>query len=248
MEWSEEGIILGTRRHGESSVVVELFTRRRGRHSGLVRGGRSKRQQAVLQPGNVVGAAWRARLEEHLGNFQLELAEGLAAGLMESSHALYGFAVARAHLRLLAERDPHPELYDAFRLLVDLLPDERAGVVGLAGFELMLLGELGFGLDLSSCAATGRRDDLVWVSPKSGRAVSREAGAPYGDRLLPLPGFLLRAEEGEAAAPDDAELRDAFRLTGHFLERYVLQPRGVLMPPERARIVGALERRVPAAD
>ncbi|ESR23242.1 DNA repair protein RecO [Lutibaculum baratangense] len=238
MEWSDEGVILGVRRHGESSAVVEVFTRGRGRHMGLVRGGRSKRMQAVLQPGNAVTAVWRARLDEHLGLFALELEEGHAATLMQSSHALYGFAVAAAHLRLLPERDPHEGLHDAFRHLVLQLPRKRQGAADLARFELLLLAEFGFGLDLTSCAVTGTVEDLVWVSPRSGRAVSREAGQAYADRLLKLPRFLL---DEEAAAVSAADVSDAFRLTGFFLGRHVLEPRGLCLPPERARLIGSLD-------
>ena len=245
MEWSEEGVILGTRRHGESSAMVELFTRRRGRHLGIVRGGRSKRLQVVLQPGNLVTATWRARLEDHLGNFAIELDRGGAATLMESSHALYGFAVAVSHLRLLAEREPHEGLYDTFRLLLDCLPEEVAGAVALARFELTILADLGFGLDLTECAATGETDDLVWVSPRSGRAVSRTAGEPYADRLLRLPGFLSDGQT-TANAPSPEELQDAFALTGFFLERHVLEPRGLVMPAERVRMLRVL--RSAAAD
>ncbi len=240
MEWTEQGVILGSRRHGESSVVVELFTRARGRHMGLVRGGRSKRLQAVIQPGNVVTATWRARLEEHLGNFALELDASHASALMESSQALYGFAVAVAHLRLLPERDPHEGLHDALHLLLEVLPQPVAGPVALARFEMMVLADLGFGLDLAACAATGATDDLVWVSPRSGRAVSRTAGEPYADRLLALPPF-LRAGGSGAGVPSGEELRQGFRLTGFFLERHVLEPRGLHMPPERARVLKGLD-------
>lgn len=238
MEWTEEGIILGTRRHGETSVILELFTLDKGRHLGLVRGGRSRRLQPVLQPANSVTATWRARLDEHLGVFSIEPSLSRAASLMESSQALYGFALLSAHLRLLPERDPHPLLYHRLIGTLDMLADMPMGAAALARFELALLAELGFGLDLSECAATGRRQELAFVSPKSGRAVCREAGAPYKDRLLPLPSF-LRLDEDEAA--DAAAILDAFALTGYFLDRHVLEPRRLAMPPERQRIITSIE-------
>lgn len=242
MQWTEDGVILGTRRHGETSAIVELFTETRGRHLGLVRGGRSKRSQVVLQPGNGVTATWRARLDEHLGLYAIEPREARAAALMESAHALYGFAVLAAHLRLLPERDPHPALYRRFMGTLEALGDPLAGAAALARFELALLAELGFGLDLAQCAATGTRDDLAYVSPRSGRAVSRTAGAPYGERMLPLPPFLCDEAGG---VPEAGTIGDAFVLTGHFLARHVHGPRNVPMPPERQRIVDAVRRAAP---
>ncbi len=190
MQWHDDGIILGLKRHGESSVIAEVMTRAHGRHLGLVRGGRSRRMQAALQPGNGVGVTWRARLDEHLGLFQLEASEFRAARLMESPLGVHGVQALATLLRLLPERDPHPDLHDRLAVLL-----EDIDVPGTAGalyvrFELALLDELGFGLDLSACAASGTQTDLIYVSPKTGRAVSRSAGAPYAARLLELPAFL----------------------------------------------------------
>ncbi|HMM64677.1 MAG TPA: DNA repair protein RecO, partial [Mesorhizobium sp.] len=223
MEWRDEGIILGTRRHGETSAILEVMTRAHGRHLGLVRGGRSRRLQPVLQPGNRVDLVWRARLDEHLGTFQAEALEMNAARLMDSAVAVYGLQVLAAHLRLLPERDAHAVLYETLCLMIAHLDDAGAAGELVARFELLVLDELGFGLDLSECAATGGRADLVYVSPKSGRAVSREAGAPWHDRMLPLPTFLQR---GAALRADAAAVEDAFRLTGFFFERHVYEPRG----------------------
>ena len=242
MQWTEDGVILGTRRHGETSAILELFTEAHGRHLGLVRGGRSRRSQVALQPGNSVIATWRARLDEHLGVYSVEPTTARAASLMDSAHALYGFAVLAAHLRLLPERDPHPELFRYFMATLETLHDPRAGATALARFELALLADLGFGLDLGECAATGATQELVWVSPKSGRAVSRSAGRPYRDRLLPLPGFLAMETAGPAAPSDIAE---AFTLTGFFLSRHVHVPRQLTMPPERQRIVDMVRRMAP---
>lgn len=247
MEWRDEGIILGQRKHGETSVILEVMTRAHGRHLGLVRGGRSRKQQPVLQPGNRVDLLWRARLDEHLGIFQAEAMEMNAARLMESAVAIYGLQVMAAHLRLLPERDAHAALYETLGVMIAHLDDADAAGELVARFELLILDELGFGLDLSCCAATGSRDDLAYVSPKSGRAVSRAAGAPWHDRMLALPAFLRR---GSGLHGDAAALDDAFRLTGFFLTRNVYEPRGVGEPDARAGFLSALRRhfsRQPAA-
>ncbi|WP_436640963.1 DNA repair protein RecO [Microbaculum sp. FT89] len=236
MEWRDEGIILGLRRHGETSAIVELFTAAHGRHLGLVRGGRSRRLQVVLQPGNSVHAIWRARLDEHLGAYTVEPDISRAATLMESQAALFGFATLAAHLRLLPERDPHPELYSRVLEALPLLSDPRTGACEIVRFELTLLADLGFGLDLAECAATGARQELVYVSPKSGRAVSRQAGDPYADRMLKLPAF-LRLDASDAPVEDVLE---GFALTGYFLERHVFEPRRIAMPPERERLIARL--------
>lgn len=237
MEWCEEAVILATRRHGESSMIVEAMTRGRGRHLGLVRGGRSRRMRPVLQPGNSVSLTWRARLHEHLGNFSVEPVTERAALLMVSAMASFAVQVIAAHLRLLPERDPHPRLYDGLAAMLDRLDDPALGAELMVRFELLLLEELGFGLDLSCCAATGAREDLVYVSPKSGRAVSAAAGVPYDNRLLRLPAFLL---ERPAQLPlNRGALDQGFRLTGYFLDRRVLAPRGLSSPPARESFIRA---------
>ncbi|NNM71881.1 DNA repair protein RecO [Enterovirga aerilata] len=235
MQWSDQGIVLGARAHGESSVILELMTREHGRHLGLVHGGRSRRMAPVLQPGNGVAVTWRARLDEHIGHFAVEADTLRSARLLGSPMALYGIGTLALHLRLLPERDPHPGLYAAALFLLDHLDEAALAPALFIRFELMLLAELGYGLDLSTCAATGRTEDLVYVSPRSGRAVSREAGAPYRDRLLPLPGFLRG--EAELPHPDEAEIAAGFRLTGFFLESHVWGPQGRTAPDERARFV-----------
>ncbi|AZO51858.1 MAG: DNA repair protein RecO [Mesorhizobium sp.] len=238
MEWRDEGIILGTRRHGETSAILEVMTRAHGRHLGLVRGGRSRKQQPVLQPGNRVDLLWRARLDEHLGTFQAEAIEMNAARLMDSAIAVYGLQTMAAHLRLLPERDAHGALYETLAVMIAHLDDADAAGELVARFELLILDELGFGLDLSQCAATGSRQDLAYVSPKSGRAVSRAAGAPWHDKMLALPAFLQRS--GPRA--DQAALEDAFRLTGFFFTRHVYEPRGLDPPDARAGFLTALRR------
>jgi len=225
MEWTDEGIVLGVRRHGESSAIIELLTRSHGRHLGLVRGGAGARMRPLLQPGNSVTAVWRARLDEHLGYYQVEGTRLRAATLLASSHAVYGVTHLAALARLLPERDPHEEIYQMLDRTLDDFDDAGGAAAHLIKFELAMLTELGFGLDLDACAATGATTDLIYVSPKSGGAVSRSAGAPFHDRLLRLPAFLRRGEAGLNGWSDD-DLRDGFELTGLFLLRHVLEPRG----------------------
>jgi DNA repair protein RecO (recombination protein O) len=239
MEWRDEGIILGLRKHGETSAILEVMTRAHGRHLGLVRGGRSRKLQPVLQPGNRVDLLWRARLDEHLGIFQVEALEMNAARLMDSAVAIFGLQTLAALLRLLPERDPHDALYETLAVMLAHLDDADAAGELVARFELLVLDELGFGLDLSQCAATGVRQDLAYVSPKSGRAVSREAGAPWHDKMLALPSFLQR---GSGLRADAAAVEDAFRLTGFFLARHVYEPRGVEAPSARAGFLSALRK------
>jgi len=245
MEWTDEGIVLGVRRLGEGSVIAELLTREHGRHLGVVRGGTGARMRPVLQPGNTVRAVWRARLDEHLGNYMLEALTLRAANLMTSSHAVYGVTHLGTLVRLLPERDPHENIFEMVEGALDDFDDARHAATHLARFELAMLAELGFGLDLSSCAATGVTEDLIYVSPKSGNAVSRSAGEAWRDRLLPLPAF-LRDDEIDGP-PSDDDLRDGFTLTGLFLLRHVLEPRGQMHSDARAGFIAAVMRRRPAA-
>lgn len=239
MEWRDEGIILGLRKHGETSVIAEVMTRSHGRHMGIVRGGRSKRQQPVLQPGNSVDLVWRARLDEHLGQYQLELVDARAGQLMQSAIGVHGVQAMAALLRLLPERDPHPRLHDAFAVILGSLDHPAEAGALYVRFELAILEDLGFGLDLSECAATGARNGLAWVSPKTGRAVTAEAGAPWADRLLALPDFLT---DRNLVCGDADTLAEAFRLTGHFLDRHVFEPRGMERPVSRESFCSAALR------
>jgi DNA repair protein RecO (recombination protein O) len=234
MEWTSDAIVLGTSAHGETSAILEVMTAERGRHLGLVKGGRGRRMQPMLQPGNTVQVTWRARLEGHLGLFTADLVTSRAARLMESAVGVYSIQILAAHLRYLAERDPHPGLFQAASVILDHLDDAGNAVRLLVRFEIALLDELGFGLDLTSCAATGVTSDLIFVSPKSARAVSRSAGAPYADRMLPLPAFLLSPMASDP--PTAAELADALRLTGYFLERHVAEPRSMPLSTARAQL------------
>jgi DNA repair protein RecO (recombination protein O) len=245
MHWTDEGVILATRRHGETSLIVELMTPAHGRHLGLVRGGRSPRHHAILQPGNSVSATWRARLDEHLGNYAIEGMTSRAARLMESAAGLYGIQVIAALLRLLPERDPHPRLYQALLTMLEWLDDPLTAAALLVRFEAGLLEELGFGLDLERCAATGLTGELAYVSPKTGRAVSRTAGQPYNDRLLALPAFMVA--NGANAQPDVADIMAGFRLTGYFLARHVYEPRGIEPADARSSFLALVGRTARAA-
>lgn len=235
MQWSSEGLIIGVRRHGETSVIVEIMAAGRGRQLGLVRGGRSQKLAPMLQPGNSVIATWRARLEDHLGTFALEPLQSRAAALILDRRRLYLAQVLCEHLHLLPERDPHDRLLSMTLDLLDGDDGMEAMGRGLAEFELVLLDELGFGLDFSSCAATGVTEDLAFVSPRSGRAVSRAAAEPYIDRLLRLPPFLL-----DGTAQRVGDIGDALRLTGHFLDLHVWMARNIEPPAMREGLLRLL--------
>ena len=239
MEWKDEALILGLRRHGEASVIVEAMTRGHGRHLGLVRGGRSAQMRSVLQAGNSVHVTWRARLDEHLGNYAVEADTLRAANLMQSGLGLYGLQTLATHLRLLPERDPHVALYEAALVILAHLDEPFKAARLMIRFELALLDELGFGLDLSRCAVTGGREGLIYVSPKSGRAVSQAGAGDWADRLLPLP----RAMLGQGDAPDE-EIAQGFETTGFFLRHklagdLVHKP----LPEARQRFVDLFTRR-----
>jgi DNA repair protein RecO (recombination protein O) len=236
MEWRDEGVILSVRRHGETSAIAEILTAGHGRVMGLVRGGRSKQQRPVLQAGNAVQAVWRARLEEQLGTFTLEALDLKAGAIMEEPFRLAGLATLTGLSQLLPEREPHARVYDALRVVLDAIDHDDVWPALLVRWELGLLDELGFGLDLSKCAATGARDNLVFVSPKSGKAVSADAGAPFRDRLFPLPAFLR--ETGAAAPPRD--IIDGLKLAAYFLDRHLFEPRGVSFPEQQDWIIRAL--------
>jgi DNA repair protein RecO (recombination protein O) len=238
MEWTDEAVVVSVRPHGETAAVVELFTRAHGRHLGLVHGGKSRKMRPVLQMGNHVDATWKARLSEHLGHLNIELRKGYAAAAMDDAASLAGLTSLCTLLRLIPERDPHPNLYEITLFVLGFLDEESVWPALMVRWELALLDELGFGLDLSECAATGTNDDLIYVSPKSGRAVSASAGEPYKERLLRLPRFLLRGSGQAELEPGDVEA--GLALTGHFLETRVMQPRGELMPDARHRLTAVL--------
>ncbi len=235
MQWSDEGIILSVRRHGESSVIAELLTGSHGRALGLVRGGRSRIQRPTLQSGNQVTATWRARIEDHLGTFTLEPLKLQAGIIMESAFRLAGLTTLSVLAQALPEREPHRRMFDGARIVLQAIEDDATWPALLVRWEMGLLDELGFGLDTSKCAATGQTHDLCYISPRTGRAVSREAGDAYKDKLFMLPGFLMAKG---SATPSD--VRAGFALTGYFLERHVFEARGLQMPMERQRVIEGL--------
>jgi len=240
MQWIDDGIVLAARRHGETSAVVSLLTRSHGRHAGLVRGGAGRKARGALQPGNRVEATWRGRLAEHLGTYALELGKAQGAALLDDADRLACLASACGVVeQALPERHPYPAIFDGFCALLDALtaPGEVWPAVYVR-WELGLLDQLGFGLDLEDCAATGSRDDLIYVSPKSGRAVSAAAGDPYKSQLLALPSFLLGNGSVEAA-----EIVAGLALTGHFLERHLLAHEAAGIAPARERFVHRMARK-----
>ena len=240
-------MVLGSRRHGETSAIVELMTREHGRSLGLVRGGRSRKMRPLLQPGNLVNVVWRARLDEHLGYYQLE-GELLRAGsIMANRISLYAIQILASHLRLLPERQSQSQLFEAANIILDNAENAQIAAHLIVRFEVALLEELGFGLNLSQCVVSGSNQDLAWVSPKSGGAVSRGEGQPWAAKLLPLPQFLsLEASSGNLdkqtadATLDDLEA--GFALTGHFLQRHVYIPRASQSPDERAMLIQQLSK------
>ncbi len=246
MEWRDQGLVLSARKHGETAAIVSLLTPRQGRHLGLVRGGQSRRRQGLLQPGNLVDAVWRARLEEHLGSFTLEAIHGFSAVVLDDPLRLKGLMAALALLDAgLAEREAHEGIFhETLGLLRALEAAPGAGaedgprgwIAAHVRWELKLLDCLGFGLDLSACAATGTTEELAYVSPRSGRAVSRAAGAPYRDKLLALPGFLI----DPGAAPSRIDIAAGLALTGYFLQGHHFAAAGRVMPAARNRFIDAL--------
>ncbi|MBV8188654.1 MAG: DNA repair protein RecO [Alphaproteobacteria bacterium] len=236
MDWSDEGIVLAARPHGETGLIAWLLTRDHGRHAGFVPGGVSRRARPVWQPGNLLAVQWRARLSDQLGNFSAELRQAYAAGALDDATALAGLAAACAVLdTALPEREPHPAVYDGLSALLAALGHTGWPAIYVR-LELGLLQELGFGLDLQSCALTGVREELAYVSPRTGRAVSRAAAEPYKDKLLALPDFLVAG----GLPADDDQLAKGFELTGHFLERHVFWPHNKPLPGPRSRFMETL--------
>lgn len=236
MEFQSEAIILNARKHGETSAILETFTQNNGRHNGLVRGGVGRRMRPLLQPGNVIDLEWRGRLEEHLGYFTLEIVEPHAANLMEDRLSLAGLNAITALLcETLPEKQAIPALYDVTKILLDQLSEPEIWPAIYVRWELAVLQALGYGLDLQSCAGTGASDNLIYVSPRSGRAVSAAAGEPYKDKLLVLPGFL----RGHPQA-DVRDIAAGLTLTGYFLETRVQWERNRTLPDARRVMIERL--------
>ncbi|MEX0318514.1 MAG: DNA repair protein RecO [Ruegeria sp.] len=241
MDWRDHGILLTSRRHGETAAIIEVFTEEHGRHAGVVRGGTSRKIAPILQPGAQLDVIWRARLEEHIGTFQVEPLRSRAAAAFSGRLALAGLNAVVALLSFcLPEREPHPGIYKQTERLMDLLGQDEIWPLAYLNWELALLEELGFGLDLSVCAVTGATEGLVHVSPRSGRAVTAEGAGEWADRMLPLPPCL----RGEGPAPD-AEIAQGFETTGYFLEHRVAPALGHRPLPEaRGRFVDLFTRRL----
>ena len=219
MEWQDQGILLSVRRHGEGAAIIDVFTEMHGRHSGLVRGGGSRKAAALLQPGNQLSLSWRARLEDQLGSFSVELNQARSAMLLSTRMKLYGFnALSAMLIKYLPEREPNQALYCACLDLLEHIQNTEIWQHRYGFFELQMLDSIGYGLDLSKCAVTGQTHDLTHVSPKTGRAVSRETALGWENKLLILPAFLLQTP---AVNVSPADVRSALRLSGHFFEKFV---------------------------
>ncbi|MGJ8547100.1 MAG: DNA repair protein RecO [Sulfitobacter sp.] len=239
MEWRGQGILLSARRHAETSTIIEVFTPEQGRHAGVVRGGTSRKIAPILQPGAQIDVVWRARLEDHIGAFTVEPVRSRAAAAMGGRLSLAGLnAVTGLLCFALPEREPHAPLYQRSCDLLDLLGQGDIWPLAYLRWELALLEELGYGLDLTSCAVTGVADELIYVSPKTGRAVSARGAGEWADRLLPLPPVL----RGEGPGPD-AEILQGLTTTGHFLSAHLAADLGNRpLPAARARFVDAFIR------
>ena len=243
MQWQDTGFVLAARRHGESALIIELLTQKHGRHAGLVRGGQSPRWRAMLQPGNEVAAVWRGRLDEHLGTIGCELLRAYAARFLDDPGRLAGLTSAAALVAAaLPEREPQPEVFASFARLIEALDSAIDWPAHYVTWEQDLLGALGYGLDLTRCAVSGATADLAYVSPRTGRAVSRTAGLPYSDKLLRLPEFLWRD-----VPIDEGQLALGLTLTGYFLAHHVFAPQGRALPAARLRLAERM-RQAAAAD
>lgn len=233
MQWTDEAILLSIRKFGETKAVTRVFSRTHGVHGGVVRGASSKTQRGVLQPGNAVSATWNARLSEHMGAFKIEPLQPFSAYAMADKYKLAALSSACALLEAaLPERHPYPVLYHHVYAFLEQLSDSGDWLETYIRLELEILAQSGFGLDLKTCAATGSLENLSYVSPKSGRAVSKDAGEPYKDKLLPLPAFLCSATKG-----DMQETLAGLRLTGYFLDSRLTAPHGKKLPAARQRLV-----------
>jgi DNA repair protein RecO (recombination protein O) len=240
MDWQDEGVLIAMRPHGEASAIIEVFTAAHGRHAGVVRGGASRKQAATLQPGTQLAVTWRARLEDQIGSYTVEPLQS-RAGLLADRLGLAGLTAICAMLRAaLPERQSHPSLWRATMALLAALEHDPDWPALYLRWELILLEELGFGLDLSRCAATGSRDDLAYVSPKTGRAVSRAGAGEWSDRLFPLPQCLM----GQGPATP-TEIIQGLTITGHFLARELAENLGKRALPEaRTRLLALLGKRL----
>lgn len=238
MEWSDKGVVLNARAYGEAHAVVDLLTEHHGRHAGLVRGGASRKQRAVLQPGNSLIVTWRARLSEHLGTYAVELDAPRVAGALDDPLRLAALSAAcQTAAECLPEREPHAGAYHALSVFLDHIEEDDVWPALLVKWELGLLRELGFGLDLARCVATGETDNLTYVSPKSGGAVCADAAEPYADKLLRLPRFVIDPQ----AEISRNDVTDGLALTGFFLENRIFGPADKPLPAARSRLAETLD-------
>ena len=239
MEWQDTGTVLVARRHGENSAILEVFTQVHGRHAGVVRGATSRKVAPNLEPGTQVVVTWRARLEDHLGSYAVEPVKSRAASVMSGRKELAALNAVTSLLTFtLPEREPHPKLYARTNAVLDMIGESEAWPLAYLHWEMALLDEMGFGLDLSSCAVTGSRDGLAYVSPKTGRAVTLAGAGDWADRLLPLPECLLTPKHGS-----NADITDALRTTGFFLKTWLAPALGDKpLPPARQRFVDLFNR------
>ena len=238
MEWHDEGIVLSVRPHGETDAILSALTFEHGRHLGLVKGGISRRARPTLQPGNRLELTWKARLADHLGNFTAEPMQLFGSRLLDEPLPLAGLAAATGLLdEVLAEREPHPRLYAGLLKLLQGMRDDPRWLETQVRFELLLLQDLGFALDLERCAVTGTVGDLAFVSPRTGRAVSRGGAGDLAPRLLPLPAFLV------ADVPATfTDVLAGLRLSGHFLARQALAPADKPLPAVRERLINLVRQ------
>ena len=237
MQWTDEGIVLGARRHGETSVILELMTAGRGRHLGLVRGGAGTRLRGILQPGNSLRATWRARLDDHLGNYAVESINLRAAGFLNAAHAVHGVTHLAALCRLLAEREPHAGIHDALETILDAARRSRRGRADDRAIRSWRFSPSSVSASISRPAPRPGPPTTSFMSRRGPGAPCRAAaGEAYRDKLMRLPDF-LHAEQATASA---ADITDAFALTGFFLDRHAFSPRGLPLPDARARFISAV--------
>ncbi len=248
MQWTDDAIVLSARKFGENKAVARVFSREHGVYGGVVRGASSKSNRGILQPGNAINVTWNARLSEQLGAFKVELLEPFTAHAMADKFRLAALTSATALLEAaLPERHPYPTLYNHFYGFLEQLRDAEHWQETYVKLELEILSQSGFGLDLKTCAATGSADNLTYVSPKSGRAVSRDAGEPYKEKLLELPSFLHPEREAEGskiprlARDERKETLAGLRLTGYFLDSRLVAPHGRKLPAARGRLVAMMK-------
>lgn len=236
MEWSDSAIVLSAKDHGENALIVSVLTEQHGRYAGLVRGGHNSKQNGIFQPGNLLAATWRARLSEHLGSFKAEMLSPYAAQIMQNRGCLLALQTACGYCaHILPERQAYPTIYHSLLNLIRSFAGER-WIYDYILWEMDFLSQAGFGLDLEKCAATGQSEDLVYVSPKTGRAVSREAGQPWADRLLRLPAFVLHKNRDKSQGFGQ-DILEGLRLSGYFIENYLYQGKPQSMPQGRAMLM-----------